>query len=394
MKKNILVFALAIVILLSTAMPIQVFADSEKKDLNDLEFAKELTSLVNKTDYDSEDKADIESIIKKYYDISYGSYFTLELQDMSTLIDVNSLWGKNFINVMKENIETIKYVKQKCYDVTQSKKIPIRIEIVDISVDKNTAVVTINIDGNKDECYPLFICLDENVFKLKKIKECWKIVSVSNNDKLFKLLNEEKFKDVNVKELHSKLDKMYSYSSEKNDISTNYETREYPFQYKYYDNGRAVQYAHEFADKRNTFFYDAGMDCTNFVSQCVSYGFGDTFSYDNNSSYRMIIGRWSAGSGGGFPAWEAVGHHWNYMFENKYNKEGPVVYVGSLNSLSEGDIMQIDFNDDGVYDHSVICVSKLKKEFAQHSGSKPYNNFYAYIGEKRFYKPSYFKIYW
>lgn len=46
--------------------------------------------------------------------------------------------------------------------------------------------------------------------------------------------------------------------------------------------------------------------------------------------------------------------------------------------------MQIDFDGDGVYDHSVICVSKSSGRFAQHSGNH-YGNYEDYQGNKRFY---------
>ncbi|WP_200800521.1 hypothetical protein [Proteiniborus sp. DW1] len=52
--------------------------------------------------------------------------------------------------------------------------------------------------------------------------------------------------------------------------------------------------------------------------------------------------------------------------------------------------MQIDFDTDGDYDHTVILVDKGALKFAQHS-SNGYRYFSGYIGSKRYFNPSYFR---
>ena len=68
-----------------------------------------------------------------------------------------------------------------------------------------------------------------------------------------------------------------------------------------YSKTRAVNYAMEFYNRRNSYFYSTSRNCTNFVSQCVSYGFGSTTGYTTSTSYRMrnnnnISTGWFAGS--------------------------------------------------------------------------------------------------
>ncbi len=268
-----------------------------------------------------QENEDIKSIVEKYYDISYNSYLNLELDDMGSIIDTDYIWAKNFITVVKNNIEEIKYSKKQGYSTYSVKRLPIKIEIVTISKKDNIADVEVIIDGNTEEYYPLFVCFGKNNFKLINKEGSWKIISINNSEKLFKAMNEKEFKDLGIEDLHKKIDDMYSLEGERKVVINN-EAREYPFEYHDYNNARIVKYANRFCRNRNTFFYNAGVDCTNFISQCISYGFGDTQSYSNNSSYKMVSGKWSAGSGGGFPAWENVISNWNYMLRNKYNQEG------------------------------------------------------------------------
>ena len=145
------------------------------------------------------------------------------------------------------------------------------------------------------------------------------------------------------------------------------------------------------------FYYVNGNDCTNFVSQCVAYGFGNTTSYTSASSYRMYNNGnattgWFAGSGGGSSPWESVNAHWTYMRSAKTNTDGPRTSQLSQSSVGLGDVMQIDFDNDGDYDHSVICVNTSPLRFAQHTSGtiKSIND---YEGVKRFYRPTSYRMY-
>lgn len=331
----------------------------------------------------------IKTTIEKYYDMSYDSYLDLEMKDMSSVLDANSLWGKNFLIVMEENISSMKYSHEKGYSDFEQKRLPLTISFSEISIDENVATVKVKVDGDRMEGYPLFICFDENIFTLKEEDGHWLITAVECDDVLFKMLNTKEFQPVDSTELHKKIDEEFDSIKEQTENTD----REYPYEDYYYSTSRAVNYANNFVSNGNNYFYNASpVDCTNFVSQCVSYGFGNGSSYSSPSSYRMVQGTWSAGSGGGFPAWETVSSHWNYMLRSKPNEEGPRVANTSWSSLQNGGIMQIDFDYDGVYDHSVICVSKEQEKFAQHSDNG-YRYYSQYNGSKRFYQPSFFREY-
>lgn len=81
-----------------------------------------------------------------------------------------------------------------------------------------------------------------------------------------------------------------------------------------------------------------------------------------------------------------------YAISSKTNMNGPRVREGSLSRLSAGDVMQIDFDNDGVYTHSTICVDENNRKFAQHT-SNTFRYYSDYSGTKRFYEPISFREY-
>lgn len=180
-----------------------------------------------------------------------------------------------------------------------------------------------------------------------------------------------------------------------------YDINAYPYTSYSYSPSRAVNYASTFSNSPNSYFYYvSNNDCTNFVSQCVAYGFGDTTSFNSSTSYRMhnngsATSGWFGGSGGGSSPWESVTAHWNYMVSSKTNLSGPRVSRIDHDLLAPGDVMQLDFENDGVYNHTVICVSSGSPLlFAQHTNNG-IRNYEGYIGviPTRCYRPTSFRKY-
>lgn len=101
---------------------------------------------------------------------------------------------------------------------------------------------------------------------------------------------------------------------------------------------------------------------------------------------------WYAGPGGGSRNWENVEAFWSYMTSYKsIDTPGPrVVVVDSINSLDNGGIMQIDYYNDGRFDHTAILVDKITRKFAQHT-ENCYRYYSDYEGNKRFFNPYYFR---
>lgn len=163
-----------------------------------------------------------------------------------------------------------------------------------------------------------------------------------------------------------------------------------------------MSYANKYLTSRNSTFYNyngSSWDCTNFVSQCISYGFGSGSSMTSLSSFRMENGSsystgWYAHGNGGSKNWEQVNSLWSYITASKSTlDEGARANIVSLSNLNEGGIMQLDFQNDSDFDHSLILVDDSTQKYAQHQSDtyRYYSDFSGYT--KRFFNPSYFRQY-
>ncbi len=338
----------------------------------------------------------IKNVIENYYSDSYEMWMDLKVGNLSKYLDFESIQCYNKVIALEENIEKWKYGIEEYHSKDFREKHDIFFEYDSIEIMDNTAIVKVNLSGETkgQPAYPFFVALGENTFILKKKGSNWLINEHEYSNIYFYEKSKSEKISYDIAKLRKEIDK-YQEEVKKDELLDEI-VRVYPSTDYYYSNSRAVQYANEFVENNNSYFYTAGSDCTNFVSQCVSYGFGSTTNYSTSTSYRMVSGTystgWFGGSGGGSGPWESVDDHWDYMTSSKTNENGPRVAVTSWSSLPSGGIMQIDFDSDGDYDHSVICVDRSTEKFAQHSFNR-YAYYYQYVGDKRFYKPSYFRVY-
>ncbi|ABP68153.1 hypothetical protein Csac_2580 [Caldicellulosiruptor saccharolyticus DSM 8903] len=132
-----------------------------------------------------------------------------------------------------------------------------------------------------------------------------------------------------------------------------------------YNRDGAVNYAYTYVYNYNKAYHKFSADCTNFVSQCLKEGGGipmvdegwngywdsdDWFYYRNGSddydSKNDDSWSWS---------WVKV----ESLYEHLTNR-GIGQVVPSVDNLEIGDIIQMDFGPDGVYDHSMI-VTKVER---------------------------------
>ncbi len=120
-----------------------------------------------------------------------------------------------------------------------------------------------------------------------------------------------------------------------------------------YDRYAAVNYALEWAYKRNPLYYDfedIGGNCTNFVSQCLYAGCGVMNYAPYNGWYYIDINNRA-------PSWTGV----SFLREFLLTNEGAAVYgtEAPLESLQIGDVIQLQ-NREGILYHSMI-VSYIRK---------------------------------
>ena len=137
-----------------------------------------------------------------------------------------------------------------------------------------------------------------------------------------------------------------------------------------YDRAAAVAYAMKFAEvDHNGIFKSMGLDCTNFVSQCMWSGYGGTKGYtlDNTAALKARVAanyrQTSTWYGSG--AFIRVVDFWDYVTTN--TGYGPRATGYNNNKVwtqltvvpRTGDILQVYNAAKGRYSHSVI-VTKVK----------------------------------
>ncbi|RCX17538.1 putative amidase-like protein [Anaerobacterium chartisolvens] len=118
-----------------------------------------------------------------------------------------------------------------------------------------------------------------------------------------------------------------------------------------YNRQRAVEYAHYWAYKRNMAYLDfesLGGDCTNFASQVIYAGSGIM-------NYRPIHGWYYINSYNRTASWTGVNYLHDFIVGNL--EEGPFAEQTGVRDIKLGDIVQLSFNGDGVFNHSPVVVA-------------------------------------
>ncbi|EJP22442.1 hypothetical protein HMPREF1142_1264 [Peptostreptococcaceae bacterium AS15] len=149
---------------------------------------------------------DIKQIIERFYDLSYDIFIDFEMKDISSVLNKKSKFGRNYISYIKNSIVENKYYMLMGYSEFKLRRLAILVSILDIKIEGNNAIVKVNVGGDNNEAYPMFICLGENTFNLKKNEGHWLIESIQTDDKLFKLLNENEFKEEKEEEVYDRID--------------------------------------------------------------------------------------------------------------------------------------------------------------------------------------------
>ncbi len=118
-----------------------------------------------------------------------------------------------------------------------------------------------------------------------------------------------------------------------------------------YDRQKAVDYAHQWAMSRNPAFFDfseLGGDCTNFASQCVYAGAGVM-------NFTREVGWFYINANDRTPSWTGVEFFYNFMVNNR--GLGPVMREVPLLFIRPGDVIQLRFKTEGVFEHAPVVVS-------------------------------------
>ena len=115
----------------------------------------------------------------------------------------------------------------------------------------------------------------------------------------------------------------------------------------FYDRINAVNYAINWATKRNPKYYNfdlIGGDCTNFVSQCIYAG-------TNTMNYTHVTGWYYNAINDRTASWTSVEYLYKFLINN--NSEGPFGVSVNKSDLSIGDVIELG-RSTGEFYHSLI----------------------------------------
>jgi len=140
-----------------------------------------------------------------------------------------------------------------------------------------------------------------------------------------------------------------------------------------YNRNKSLQYAHEWALKRNPAYYnfdEIGGDCTNFISQCLYAGCGVM-------NYTRDIGWYYTSPNDRAAAWSGVEYLYRFLTTNK--KAGPYCAVLPIEYAQAGDIIQLSF-DSEKFGHSLFVVNTepeiLVSTHTDDSDRRPLDTYY------------------
>lgn len=115
-----------------------------------------------------------------------------------------------------------------------------------------------------------------------------------------------------------------------------------------YDREKAVAYANKWWDSHNPAYPHFPVDCTNYISQCVRAGGGETWGYpDRSRGWWIQNGTWSF-------SW-SVAHSFRWYLAGS-TRGLRAEQRASANLLQLGDVICYDFSGDGRYDHTTIVT--------------------------------------
>jgi len=117
-----------------------------------------------------------------------------------------------------------------------------------------------------------------------------------------------------------------------------------------YDREKAVEYAHKWAMKRNTAYYDfenLGGDCTSFASQVIYAGSGVM-------NHTPVYGWYYISSYNRTASWTGVNFLYKFLVSN--TEAGPFAEEVGIRDAEPGDIVQLSFDGGDVFNHSPVIV--------------------------------------
>ncbi|ATW27385.1 amidase domain-containing protein [Candidatus Formimonas warabiya] len=325
-----------------------------------------------------------EETIEQFFEQQYQAYTGLHYIDVSYLLDMSQMRNRNPLIWLEILIQRRRLIAQHQLCYVETTKYPYRITYEEEAEDgrmefwssrgihnEDEVIVHFTITGEKGRAYPPFLAINgQHTMRLKQIGGVWKITfhyypgsSRFRQNTPLVLPSEEEMREDLMREFQT-----LAPAASSGETSL-------PAHASPYHGLRAVQYARTYTETRNPAFYgieDFMGNCSNFLSQCLWYGFGSGDQPDIARRENMTA-QWYAGQGGGSPAWESVEQFWNYATASRNPGEQSLYgeVVETISQLDPGGIVQTRpgrfRNTDEEYSHSLLLVDAPTLLLAQNS---------------------------
>jgi len=308
----------------------------------------------------------VKSVIQAYFELRYRAFNTLQMDGFGDLVSsspdarafLDSELGKLGVEIRHAKLNHLRYVKYEYF-----------LNFKEISIDAAAQTAVVSVVEGHDVIYeiseeinpvePIVSSMQnlEHKIILQEEQGKWKIVSDDYEDYLWRMLRQtgistdELLRSTNIQQssTQNNMNIPSAVLSLPDDASTHA-----------YDWDGAVSYAHKYATNPNpNYFYFTGEvyggDCTNFVSQAIYEGGNASMAYSVDEGIGTV-GWYYTDVNHRASAWVDVTKLHEFITQYWVWPEGPEGSEVSQTEASPGDLIQMDWTNDGVWDHSVIIV--------------------------------------
>ncbi|MFA9380123.1 MAG: amidase domain-containing protein [Acetanaerobacterium sp.] len=347
--------------------------------------------------------------VQAYLEQQYQAYASLARIDLSTIVDTSQPRNRNALVWLQTLILRRTLIKREGYCYVETGIYPYTVTFEDAAEDGRMAFwsgrgitdsdpqggeVTLHfrITGEAGRAYPPMLALGaQHTIRLKQIDGVWKITFHYFPGSVRRFSQSGTFAAPDEDEMLADLAEEFAafpQPAAKPDV---------PGGAVAYSGLRASAYAQNYTETPNPSFYDIGDwmgNCQNFISQCIWYGFSGG-GPPSTEGYENMTDDWFAGGGGGSPAWENVGHFWDYAAEQRAPAGAGIhgAVLGGVTLLDTGDLIQVRtgrfHQSDDSFNHSLLVVDGDTLLLAQNSP-----DCFVYYSDlvnvdTRFFSPSY-----
>lgn len=317
----------------------------------------------------------IEETVEAYFAQQYLAYVNTTHIDISSILDMGMQTNENLLiwsealalrrKLLLEHELCYVETQQYPYTITYEEPEDHRMEFWrEHSDNEGSTIVHLRLAGEKGRAYPPILAMNaQHSFFMIQEEGTWKIMRHYFPGAVRKFMRSALAQVPTEDELLEELLKEFAPADPVGEL-------EIPDGAILYHPDAAVEYARQYTEFSNPVFYqiiDWMGNCSNFVSQCLWFGFGDG-KLERPDGYMNMTPTWYGGEGGGSPAWENVDYFWNEITGSRDFVGQP---LPSISAMTAGDVIQTRSKsakggpDD--YNHMLVLLDEDTLLLAQNS---------------------------